>query len=306
MNKGKNSSFRKRAKDIRSRMEYIMLRLVIYILRRLPVVLVRRMAILLFTAVRFRLSTAESNLKLVYPEMKKPERQRIIREMYKNLALTAVESYVMKPEDVFARLEFEGWDKVEKVLAKGKGVIIASGHLGNFEMAGRRMAHLAPLCVIVKRQSNRYFDEYANMLRLQDNCEPVQPGNALRPVLKKLKQNGLVVIMTDQNARYQGYQLNFLGHPASTHISAAKIAIKTGTTIITAGVTRNKEGYPVLQFRDQIESRDYEDTQEGYISLMQEILNRFGELVEACPEHWFWVHRRWRKPELGQEGIGDW
>jgi len=254
----------------------------------------------LFSAVHFRQELAEVNLRMVFPEMDKSERERILKEMYRNLGLTAVESYIMKPERVFKEMEFEGWEKVEKVLEAGKGVIIASGHLGNFEMAGRAMAHRAPLCVIVKRQHNPFFDRYANKLRLKENCEPIQPGNALRPILKKFKQNGLVVVMTDQNARYQGYQLEFMGHKASTHISAAKIAISTCTPIVIAGVSRNAKGYPQLKFTDTIAAVNYENSLEGQLALMQRILDCFGKMVQAEPEHWFWVHRRWRKPELAK------
>ncbi|MCF7912343.1 MAG: hypothetical protein K9M99_07435 [Candidatus Cloacimonetes bacterium] len=287
-------------KKLSNLMEYGLLRAAIFLAQPLPAVFLRRSAMWLFTLVQFRRKTAENNLKMVFPEMSQPESKRILKAMYKNMGLMAVESYLEKAEKVFEKLEFVGWEEVEKIRAKGKGVIIASGHLGNFEMSGRLMAHQAPLCVIVKKQSNPYFDRYTNTLRLKENCEPVQPGNALKPILRKLKQNGLVVVMVDQNARYQGYQLKFLGHTASTHISAAKIAIRTQTPVIIAGITRGENGYPLLKYSETIYTSEYENNLAGHIALMQRILDGFGKLVIASPEHWFWVHNRWKNPQLAK------
>ena len=295
--KRKKSKFLKKISNL---LEYSLLRTAIFVAQLIPVVFLRKSVVWLFGIVQFRKKIAENNLKMVFPELSQSERKRIIKEMYKNLGLTAVESYLEKSEQVFAKLEFVGWEEVEKIRKAGKGVIIASGHLGNFEMAGRLMAHQAPLSVIVKKQSNPYFDNFANKLRLKENCEPVQPGNALRPILKKLKQNGLVVVMVDQNARRQGYQLDFMGHIASTHISAAKIAIKTKTPVIISGVTRGKNGYPLLAYSETIFTTEYEDNLAGHIALMQRILDGFGKLVKANPEHWFWVHNRWKNPQFAK------
>ena len=299
MKKEKRSS-RKRWRNINHLIEYWLLRTAIFIARLIPDVILRKSAMWLFSVMQFRRNLAEENLKMVFPDMSRSRRQEIMKEMYKNLGLTAVESFLMKPEKVFAHLKFSGWEELDKLREAGKGVVVVSGHLGNFEMSGRLMAHQAPLSVIVKKQSNPYFDKYLNNQRLKENCEPVKPGNALRPVLKKLKQNGLVVMMIDQNARYQGYQLDFLGHKASTHISTAKIALSVKSPVVVTGVTRTSEGYPYLHYYETIDTGKYENTLEGQIALMQELNDAFGRLVKAHPEHWFWVHRRWRKPELGK------
>jgi Kdo2-lipid IVA lauroyltransferase/acyltransferase len=287
-------------KKISNLLEYGLLRAAIFIARGMPVVFLRKSAMWLFSVVQIRRKIAEDNLKMVFPEMSKAERVRILKEMYRNLGLTAVESYLENADKVFEKMEFVGWEEVEKIREKGRGVIVVSGHVGNFEMGGRLMAHQAPLCVIVKKQSNPYFDRYANRLRLKENCEPIQPGNALRPVLKKLKQNGLVVMMVDQNARYGGYQLDFLGHKASTHVSAAKIAIRTKTTIIISGITRGENGYPLLKQAETIYTDEYENNLAGHIALSQRLQDAVGKLVKADPEHWFWVHNRWKNPHLGK------
>ena len=300
MNKKRRISSIKRWSTINHKIEYALLRTAISIARLIPDTILRKAAMWLFSVIQFRRDLAKNNLKMVFPEMSKAKREQILKEMYRNLGLTAVESFLMKPEKVFENLEFWGWEEVNRLREAGKGVIVVTGHLGNFEMSGRLMAHQAPLCVIVKRQSNPYFDKYVNKQRLKENCEPVKSGNALRPVLKKLKQNGLVVMMIDQNARYQGYQLDFLGHKASTHISTAKIALLSKAPVVIVGITRTSKGYPLLKYSETIDTTDYENTLEGQIALMQEINDAFGKLVKANPEHWFWVHLRWRKPELGK------
>ena len=298
----KRSRILKTWKQIGYRVEFILLRLAIFVLRPMPPAIVRYWASQLFILIQFRKKVADNNLSMIFPDLSKEGRRSILREMYRNLGYTGVESFIMKPAKVYKKMGVEGWDKVENVLSEGKGVIIASGHLGNFEMAGRLMAHRNPLGVIVKKQHNPLFDKYANEQREKDKCTIIQEKNALRPVLRLLKKNGIVVIMTDQNARYRGYQLEFMGEKASTHISVAKIAIMTQTPIVMAGVYRNAAGYPLLKFTERIDVTSYEKNLNGYINLMQRILDAFGELVKENKEHWFWLHQRWRAPEKGKMG----
>lgn len=259
----------------------------------------------LFSLVQFRRNVADMNLQMIYPEKSSDWREQLMKKMYYSYGLTAVETYITPPHKLFPRMDVSGFKLVEKERAKGRGVIIASGHLGNFEMAGRLMAYKAPLGVVIKRQHNPFFDRYANQQRIKDNCTLIHSGNALRPILKLLRHNGIVVIMTDQNARGQGYQLDFLGQPASTHITAARIAIKYSIPVVIAGVIRNEKGYPKLIFSSPIDPEEYEDNEAGYVTLMQKITDNFSEMVNAYPEHWFWVHRRWRHAEQGREWIID-
>lgn len=292
-------------KKVRSILEYSLMRLAILLLRLFPEKLVRSAVARLFSLFQIRREVAYKNLEFIFPQMKEEEKKQIIDAMYYNFGLTAVESYITPSRQVFSQMSLEGFELVEKALLRGKGVFIASGHLGNFEMAGRMMAADNPLAVIIKRQHNPYFDRYSNKQREADGCTLITAGGALRPIRKMLRKNGLVVVMTDQNARHQGYQLDFLGKPASTHITVAKLAIKYDVPVITAGVIRNEKGYPLLKFSDFLDPQNYEDSDEGYVKLMQKILFLFGEMVKKYPSHWFWVHRRWRNPEKGRLLVND-
>jgi len=285
---------------VRSALEYVMLRTGIIILRLFPEKWVRSGMGRLFARVQFRRDVAIANLKMVFQEKDKAWREKLLKKMYYNYGLTAVETYITPSHKLFPKMKIEGYELIEKELEKGKGVLVASGHLGNFEMAGRWLAHDIPLGVVIKRQHNPYFDKYANDCRIKDKCTLIKVGNALRPILKLLKQNGLVMIMTDQNARSQGYQLDFMGSPASTHITLARIAIKYGIPIAIAGITRDENGYPLTVFRSPIDPTEYENSEDGYVKLMQKVLDEFGNMVKEYPEHWFWVHRRWRQAELGK------
>ncbi|MDP8219790.1 MAG: hypothetical protein P9X26_00465, partial [Candidatus Stygibacter frigidus] len=141
----KKISSRKRWRNINHLIEYRLLRTAIFIARLIPDVILRKIAMWLFSVIQFRSNLADENLKRVFPDMSRSRRREIMKEMYKNLGLTAVESFLMKPGNVFAHLKFSGWEEVDKLREAGKGVIVVSGHLGNFEMSGRLMAHQAPL-----------------------------------------------------------------------------------------------------------------------------------------------------------------
>lgn len=295
-----NKEMKNKLKKIRSMIEYIAMRVGIFILRLFPESLIRFCIGWFVSVIQFRRKVAEENLIRAYPDSTQKWRNAILKKMYFNYGLTAVETYVTPTKKLFPQMEDEEFRVVDEQLKKGKGVLIASGHLGNFEMAGRLMSHKLPLGVIIRRQHNPYFDAYANAERLKDKVTLIHAGKVLRPILKIMKKDGIVVIMTDQNARHHGYQLDFMGHPASTHIAIAKIAISFDIPVVLAGVSRNEKGYPHLIFRNLPDPGNYANDIDGHIEYMQKIQDAFAELVREYPEHWFWVHRRWRNAEKGK------
>ncbi len=285
-------------KPVQSRIEYFLFMCLYHTVKHFPLSVIKKTAAALMqfggTVLGIRRKIAEQNLELIFPQMDKTEKKRIMRGMYREMGKNAAEVYFADFEELYKDVILEGWENLEEAFALNKGVILASAHTGNWELAGRFIHTRHKLSVIYKKLRNRYLNDFTYSLRSNDGLVMIELKNALRQILKLLKDKYIVTIMIDQNARRNGVQTMFLGHPASTHVGCAKIAIKTQTPIVPALALRTEEDKHKFIFEKMILPEGYRNTTEDIIALTEEVSAQLEKYILQHPEQWFWVHRRWR------------
>ncbi len=285
-------------KSTKNKLEFISFRIILFIFRILPYKIVELIVtnILVFGGMTLgiRKKVAENNLKMVFPDKSKKEINSIMKEMYYLLGKTTAETYFCAPQKLYEKVTLEGWNNLEKAVAENKGVILAAGHIGNWELAGRFIARKYKLSVVYKKLRNKYFNEYTNKLRNKDNVILIDKKQALKPILKLLAQHYIVTIMIDQNAGKDGILTNFLGHPASTFLGISKIAVKTGTPIVPAIAVRLSDGSNKFIFKEVIDPNNYDKSPEKIKELTEKVSLEIEKYILKYPSSWFWVHRRWR------------
>jgi len=178
-----------------------------------------------------------------------------------------------------AHLHVENLDALVTAMAQGKGVLVLTGHFGNWEVA-----------------TTAVIAEFPNM---RGKFHFVR--SALKPQwLGRFRQGDVIVFPFDQHARPpDGIEVDFFGHPAWTFKSVAMIALATGTPVLPAAVWREPDGRRVLRFEEALPLIQCENTDEA-IRRNTLVYNRALErLVLRHPEQWYWMQRRW-KPAVGR------
>ena len=241
-----------------------------------------------------RNSVAKKQLTMVFSDKTAKEIKTILKKMYYHMGLTTAESYFGNKEKLFKTCEVIGWDNLKNAVEEGRGVILATGHFGNWELAGKYIAAHFNMAVVGKKQRNRYFDNYTNAVRLKDNVIVIDKKNALRPILKLLGEGFIVSLLMDQNAGRNGVLTDFLGHEASTFVGAAKIAIKTGYPIAPAYAIRKDDGSHVFICEEIISPEGYKNNLEDITKLTEIISKSIEKYIYQYPHLWFWVHKRWK------------
>ncbi len=214
--------------------------------------------------------------------------------MYFNMGVTVAEIYLLDIQKLMNKVETKGWENLKRAVNMGKGVILASGHIGNWELAGRYIAANYKLAAVIKTQRNKLFDKYTNELRENCNVTLINKKKALKPILKYLKEDFIITILTDQNAGKDGVLTDFLGHQASTYVGAAKISVKTSCPIVPAYSIRRDNGTHLFIFEEMILPDDYENTPASIKDFTEFISKSIEKYIIEYPAQWFWVHRRWR------------
>ncbi len=280
--------------SLRDDMEYIALRGGLGLLRALPAAWGRR-ALGAAAALARRLPAARSRvvgeqLAAVYPESDPAELAALRRAVYDHLEDMLAE-LVLEPAPAADQVRAEpGWERLDELVADGRGVILASAHVGNFELGGRAIALRCRLLDVVKPQRNARFDTFLNGMRRRHGIAVVEPDRAAPAVVAHLRSGGVVSLLQDQDAGAQGVLAPFLGRPASVWTGAARFALATGCPVLPVGMLRHQDGRHVLHIGEPVAPGPDRDAGRyaARISLAVE------QIIRRDPAQWFWVHRRWK------------
>ena len=251
-----------------------------------------------------RREIVEANLRIAFPDRDNDWIRDTMRGAYEHLgreAAAMLRLSKLDPQAVIDRTTTVGWDAVEAARSQGRGVILVSGHFGNWEIAAATVASRGvPIAAIVRRQGNRLVDERLQQLRRNLGVETIYQGQAPARVPRILRANGVVGIVGDQDARRSGIFVPFFGRPASTHRGTALFALRLGAPVFSC-VAERLPGHDVrYEVRGEIvEVERTGDLDRDVQTLTAQLALRLESEVRRAPEQYFWFHKRWktRPPE---------
>ena len=232
-----------------------------------------------------RRRAALDNLARAFPEKPPAERRKLARAAYAQLGRSLAELFLPMPP-----VEFDGWDIYEKARAQGRGVVVAIAHYGNFELLARAAARRGVRLTLIGRRLrgafNRWLVESRGVHTLPDRGSSAEAVAALR-------RGEVLAIAVDQNMRpSRGVFVDFFGTPACTTPAAAVYALRAGAPLIAAFPARSENRTHVVKICGPFETS--QRGHEAVIDLTQKLTRAVEDAVRARPDHWFWVHRRWK------------
>jgi KDO2-lipid IV(A) lauroyltransferase len=244
----------------------------------------------------------DANLARAFPDRDRAWRDRVARASYRNLGREAVATFLIAGEPAARVLErtpdARGVEGMLAAVRAGRGLILVTGHLGNWELAGAAAAARGiPLAAVSARQANRLFDAALVENRAALGIATIRRGNARREVPGALRAGRAVALVADQDARERGVFVDFLGTPASTARGAALFALRSGSPLFL-GLCVGVPGAPG-RYRCEVEEVRFErsgDLAEDVRRLTAAHAAALAERVRREPEQYFWQHRRWRTP----------
>jgi KDO2-lipid IV(A) lauroyltransferase len=258
-----------------------------------------------------RREVVEANLRLAYPRADDAWLRDTTRAVYEHLgreAAAILRLSKLDPQAVIDRTDVaEDWPKLEAALGEGRGVILVTGHYGNWEIAAAAVAARGvPIAAIVRRQGNRLVDARLDGLRRRLGVETIYQSEAPSRVPRVLRKGGVVGIVGDQDARRAGIFVPFFGRPASTHRGPALFALKLRAPVFACVARRLPGGaarYVVAG--QQIVTERTGELETDVKVLTTALVARLEAEIREAPEQYFWFHRRWKtRPEPAREVEG--
>lgn len=249
--------------------------------------------------------TAGRNLTLALPALSPVERGRTIDAVFRSVArmiVTFAKFPRIGPQNVEQWIRCEGAEHFETALRRGRGVLFATAHLGNWELSAFAHALLTgPMNVLVRPLDNPLIDAMVERRRGLSGNRILARQDFARSILKALHANEAVGILIDQNASLDsGIFVDFFGVPACASVGFAKLAARSGAAVIPGfALWSEREQRYVLRFYPPvpITGDAARDT--------QTLHSRLEEVVRAYPEQWLWLHRRWKTRPPGEPSLYD-
>lgn len=233
------------------------------------------------------------------------EAARLTRENYRHYAYTVMEIFRlarMPPEAAMARIRVgDEIERAKAAQAEGRGLMLLTGHLGNWEWCGFGVGmHKLAEGVVARPLDNPKMDLFLRRTRERAGFEVWSKFGAIRRVFRTLARGGGVGALVDQDGGPRGLQTCFLGRPCTTMSMPVEAAIKTGSPMVVGAVFRDGAPMRFVARLKEVRRPDPDaELDAELLRLTQAVNDDLGDLIREFPEQWIWTHQRWR------HGKGD-
>jgi Kdo2-lipid IVA lauroyltransferase/acyltransferase len=248
------------------------------------------------------------NLELAFPDKSRGERKKILRGVFTSLGRQIAEVCLFPKytrENVSKTVVYEGFENFERALARGKGVLFLTGHLGAWELSA--FAHSLygyPLNIVMRPLDNPYLDRLAREYRTMHGNKAVDKDFA-RGLIAAMRKGQTVGVLMDTNMiASQGVFVDFFGIKACTASGVARVALKTDAAVVPGFTIWD----PVLQkyrlrFDPPVELIRTGNTEADVVANTAQFTKVIEDYVRKYPDQWLWVHRRWKTRPEGEKGL---
>ncbi len=301
------------AVSIRDRLEFVLVWLIVYAVGSLPRRLARSagawLGALGFAQLRRLRSVGLRNLRLAYPDWDDTQRERTLRSLYLHLGHLLAEFCRMSRYTAAQAAEFiryDGLDHYLAAVARGKGVLVLTGHLGAWELSSfyHSLAGF-PMGMVIRRLDNPLVDALVNRIRCLHGNRVIHKDDFARGLISSMRAGETVGILMDTNMTPpQGVFVPFFGVPACTPSGLARIALKTDAAVVPGFLLADaQDGRYTLRFGAALELVRTGDAEADILANTALFTAEIERYVRQYPEQWLWMHRRWKTRPAGEAPL---
>lgn len=219
--------------------------------------------------------------------------EAMAREVFRNLGQWFVE--IIKILFGFGRhivegVKVQGLENLERATRGGKGAVLVSAHLGNWELLvlslTSKIGHT--MHGVARQQNNPYINDFMVNAREKFGTKIIYKKGVVRKFISILRKGGVVGMMMDQHvSANMGYMMDFLGSPAWVSCTPATVARKTSSALIPLSMRLTPQGHVII-ILPEVDTADM-------LKATEELNESLQEFIRQSPAQWLWIHRRWKK-----------
>ena len=216
-----------------------------------------------------------------------------------NMIFETPRVYALKPKDVSRHYRVHGLHHLRVAHTKGKGVLMLSGHLGNWEISVQlnNIARLT-VCGVYRKLDYPPMERYFHEKRESTGSRLYPLKGAVQAILREFAAGNAMALLIDQNAkRHQGVFVDFFGRPACTNMGPAYLALLTGVPVIMYFFVRENGKYR-CEFLPELPVVNTGDMEQDLLVNTRNFNKALEGIIRRYPDQWFWIHNRWKTRPL--------
>ena len=238
---------------------------------------------------------AQINIDLCFPDLTEAARRSLVKRHFSSLGMALIEGAMcwwLADERIQRLGRVEGLEHLEAALAKGRGVIMFTGHFTALDLGGRFLTLRAPVSALYRPHGNPLFEEIVRRGR-ERSAEQAIPKNDVRRMLRALRDNHAIWYAPDQSHRRKhSAVIPFFGVPAPTNTATSTFARMSGAAVVPFFPERLSDGTGYrLVICPALENFPSDDP----VADAQRTNHLLEEQIRRIPEQYLWVHRRFKQ-----------
>jgi len=289
-------------------MVFFLYRVGIFIALNTPLKIAYRIAC--FVSTLYRLISIEDNralsenIRVIFPDIDKKSLENIKNAIFANFGKYLVDFFRFSLIDkgyIDKYVKIEGRHFLDKALTRGKGVIMSSAHLGNYELGGLVLSAMGiPIDVVALKHRHEKVDVFFTQQRLKKGIGVIPVGTAVRRCFKSLNQNRAVALVCDRDYFDNGYPVFFFNKKTIIPKGPAIFSRRHNCPIVPVFMVRNQDDTFTLKILKPIEPVITDNEQADLMDITKRVIIVIEQMIKEYPQQWFVFKRFWEKMGRGK------
>lgn len=242
---------------------------------------------------------AYRNLNFAYPSWTEGQVTATVRRMYRSFGMAIMEVLQllkMSRGDVLNLCSLTGEEHMHRALSEGRGIVLVSGHLGNWELGLQFLTcrFNTPIHLVVNPFAPRRLNRWVNRLRTRFGNRIIDKKKAFPAMRKAIREGGIVALMVDLSRLKQSVPVSFFGHRARASHAAALLATRCGATVMPVFSHRTRSGSIAIELGPSLVFRRSPHLKEDLKHHTQVLTAKVEAAVRMHPDQYLWVQKRWK------------
>ncbi len=248
---------------------------------------------------RWRMQMAEANIRECLGVSDERAKQIAADSLHRfgRMVIEVMRFPLLNEKTIHEQVQVEGLEYLEAAYAEGKGVIMATGHYGNWELLGATVAlHGYPMLSITRKQNNSHMDKAINEFREMVGQQVTynRGKHGLLAISRMLKEKNLLGVLFDQDTNDDGVELDLFGKRSVIPMGAAALSRIYGSPILPIFMHNNDDGTCCAKIYPPLYTQKTDDKQRDFYQVTRKLVDILEMEIINHPEMWFWVHDRWK------------
>ena len=257
-----------------------------------------------FLLLRRRRRIAVDNLLRAGVAATPREARSIARASFRHMACIVAESFLaprfLAGDAWQDAIEFEPPEATRRLLeTPGRGIILVSGHLGNWEFGAQAVSRYKPLTGVARAMDNPRIQRLLDQRKMRGDFETIDKHLANpMDLVRALRRDRILALLTDQHASVSGIAIDFFGRPAATYPTPAVLHRLTGAPILFGTPIRLGPLRYRFTVTEPLQYAKTGDREADIRRITQDLAYRLEAAIREHPGQYLWAHRRWKPVKI--------